>query len=359
MSKLKKLPLSFDVESKRILKKAIDANRLLGELKGIVQKIPNKAILLNTLTLTEAKDSSGIENIITTHDELYKADLFSEQIKNRNLKEVLGYSEALEFGYGFVKEKDIITVNLLVKLQQIITGIGTGIRKQAGTILKNDQTGEVVYEPPQDYNDVIDLLSNIEKYINEPEDDLDPLVRMAIIHYQFESIHPFYDGNGRTGRILNILYLVLNGLIDLPVLYLSRYIIRNKDRYYELFRLVNREDKWDDWISYILDGIIETSSETIYTVNEVLDLMSDFKYMLRDKMKLPYYSKDLLESLFKHPYTKIEYLASDLKIHRNTAGKYLNELSSMDEKYRFINKRILGKNNYYVNVPLLEIFLKK
>ena len=226
------------------------------------------------------------------------------------------------------------------------------MRKQAGTNLKNALTGEVIYTPPQDYETIQELLSNLENYINEPN-DIDPLVNMAIIHHQFESIHPFYDGNGRTGRIINILYLILKEMLDIPVLYLSRYIITHKADYYRLLQEVRTENSWEEWILYMLEAVEQTSLETIELINSISELM--IKTQDKISNELPkIYSKDLVEILFMHPYTKIEFLVDRLKITRKTASKYLSELEKID-----IFKNIQIKNSkYFINVELFDLLRK-
>lgn len=345
------LPPEFDVETKAILKQLSQAYRYLAELKGIAKTIPNESILINTLPLLEAKDSSAIENIITTHDEIYKENLFESFISNPNAKEVHQYAKALQIGYNALKNKQLLTNRIILDIQGIIVSNKAGYRRLPGTELKNSKTGETVYKPPQDYDTIIRLMQNLEEYINN--DDLhpvDPLIKMAIIHYQFESIHPFYDGNGRTGRILNILYLVLKGLLDLPILYLSSYIIKTKADYYRLLKEVRDKGNWENWILYLLKGVESTSKGTIYLINEISKLMMKYKHSIRNNYK--FYSQDLLNNLFKHPYTKIEYLQKDLNIHRQTAANYLDELV----KGGFLKKEKIGRNNYYINEPLFLLF---
>ncbi|BBB33009.1 filamentation induced by cAMP protein fic [Thermotomaculum hydrothermale] len=351
MEKLNLLPPKIDVETKAILKQLSQSHRYLAELKGIAKTIPNEAILINTLPLLEAKDSSAIENIITTHDEVYKESLFESFISNPNAKEVHQYAKALKTGYNALKEKKLITNKIILDIQEIIVSNNAGYRKLPGTELKNAATGETVYIPPQDYETIVQLMQNLEKYINN--DDLHPvdsLIKMAIIHYQFESIHPFYDGNGRTGRILNILYLVQKDLLDLPILYLSSYIIRTKGDYYRLLQEVRDKENWEEWILYMLKGVEITSKGTIYLINEISKLMKKYKHEIRNQYK--FYSQDLLNNLFKHPYTKIDYLQKDLNIHRQTAASYLDELV----KGGFLKKEKIGRNNYYINEPLFKLF---
>ncbi len=228
------LPITPTPETFAVLKQTALSERALAELKGALRLIPNKDILLNTLPLQEAKASSEIENIVTTDDELYISQI-SNQIDPTN-KEIHNYVLALHKGYDIIKSKSLLTSNSICEIQATLEGNNAGFRKQAGTVLKNN-FGETVYEPPQQLNVIQDLMGNLERFINDDSmSDLNPLVKMAIIHHRFESIHPFYDGNGRTGRIVNVLYLVQKGLLDLPVLYLSRYIITHKDSYYRLLQ---------------------------------------------------------------------------------------------------------------------------
>lgn len=348
---LPELPPQTDIETKAVLRQTANAHRYLAELKGISKTIPNQAILINTLPLLEAKDSSAIENIITTHDELYRESLFDDFISNPSAKEVQNYSQALRNGYEKIKATGIFTNNQILEIQANIENNNAGLRKLPGTNLKNDLTGETVYIPPQHHEDIVRLMNNLEQYINNDSTSLvDPLIKMAVIHYQFESIHPFYDGNGRTGRIINILYLVYKGLLDIPVLYLSKYIIRKKSDYYRLLQEVRDKDNWEEWILFMLQGIIETSSETVSLIQSIRTLMQDYKIRIREKYK--FYSQDLLNNLFFHPYTKIEFLERDLRIHRQTASKYLEEL--VEGGFLELEKR--GKNHFYINRKLYELF---
>lgn len=351
---LKKLPLKHDVESRKVLKKLASTHRALAELKGIVSSIPDENILINTLGLQEAKDSSAIENIITTHDDIFKAELNLEGFKSLNAKEVQNYISALKKGFSFIQKNKILTNNDIIAIQSELEKNNAGFRKVPGTALKNATTGEIVYTPPQDYNTILDLMTNLEKYINDPAiSDFDSLTKMAIIHYQFESIHPFYDGNGRTGRIINVLYLVMNDLLNLPVLYLSRYIIENKVNYYKLLQEVRETDNWENWILYMLDSVEQISKETNVLIGKIKDLIYEYKNLLRNNYK--FYSQDLLNNLFKHPYTKIEFVENDLGVSRITASKYLNLLA----KDKILRKEKLGTGNYYVNEKLIKILTLK
>ena len=352
--KLKKLPLIQDIETKKILKKLASAHRALAELKGIVSSIPNENILINTLGLQEAKDSSAIENIITTHDDIFKAELNLEGFKSLNAKEVQNYISALKKGFGLITKNKILTNNDIIAIQSELEKNNAGFRKVSGTALKNSTTGEIVYTPPQDYDTILDLMTNLEQYINDERmSEFDTLVKMAIIHYQFESIHPFYDGNGRTGRIINVLYLVMNDLLNLPILYLSRYIIEHKTDYYKLLQEVRETDNWENWVLYLLDGIEQIAKETIVLIGKIRDLIYEYKNLLRNNYK--FYSQDLLNNLFKHPYTKIEFIENDLGVSRITASKYLNQLA----KDKVLKKEKLGTGNYYINEKLIKILTLK
>lgn len=352
MWELRELPIEEDVESKKVLKRLPKVHRALAELKGIASNIPNQSILINTLALQEAKDSSAVENIITTHDELFKAELQLDKIKNLSAKEVQNYVFALKRGFDLVVNSKLLTQNHIIEIQSQLENNNAGFRKVPGTTLKNQDTQQIIYTPPQTYDSIKELMSNLEKFINDNElSDLDPLVKMAIIHHQFESIHPFYDGNGRTGRIINILYLVLNDLLNLPILYLSRYIIQNKGTYYELLQKVRDENSWEEWILYILDAIEYTSLQTIEIIKKMKALMMEYKKVLRDNYK--FYSQDLLNNLFKHPYTKISFLERDLKVSRPTASAYINQLA----KDGLLIKQKIGTTNYYINQPLFDILM--
>lgn len=339
------------LETRSVLKKAASAHRYLAELKGVSASIPNEAILINTLTMQEAKDSSEVENIVTTHDELYKAGLFNDYL-NPAAKEVQDYAGALKRGFDRVRQLKIVRLGDILDIQQALEKNKAGLRKLPGTELKNQQTGEVVYTPPQDPKLVELLMGNLVDYMNDDElSDCDPLVKMAIIHFQFESIHPFYDGNGRTGRILNILYLLTQNLLDLPVLYLSRHIIRNKAHYYQKLQAVRDNNDWESWLLFMLDGIEKTAKQTIYLIEQIKVLMMNYKHGIRhDLPKI--YSQDLLNNLFRHPYTKIEFVVNDLGVTRLTATKYLEKLVEKG----FLEKQKIGRSNYYINAPLCDLF---
>lgn len=347
------LPYNVEYETKPVLKKLAGAHRALAELKGIALTIPKQDILINTLTLQEAKDSSEVENIVTTHDELFKGSLGLDNLVSPATKEVQNYVFALKRGYSLVLKNKVLTTNNIIEIQEVLEKNNAGLRKVPGTTLKNQQTGEVVYEPPQDYIQIRDLMANLEVFMNNDAlTDLDPIVKMAIIHFQFESIHPFHDGNGRTGRIINILYLVLNDLLDIPILYLSRFIIRNKARYYALLQDVRDNGNWEEWILFMLSAVEETAYDTIRLVNVIKKEMQEMKNILRDNYK--FYSQELLNHLFKQPYTKIEFLQNEIGVTRITAASYLNQLA----KDKILFKHKLGKTNYYINTKLMDALLK-
>lgn len=347
------LPLKIDLESRKVLKKLPEAHRALAELKGIAGTIPNEAILLNTLGLQEAKDSSAVENIITTQDELFKANLNLSGWQTAAAKEVQNYVSALKKGFDLVNKNGLITANQILEIQSVLEQNQAGFRKVPGTVLKNQQNGEVVYTPPQEYDEIVAAMSNLVSYINDDSlSDADPLVKMAVIHFQFESIHPFYDGNGRTGRIINILYLIQQSLLHLPILYLSRYIITHKSEYYEHLQRVRINGEWEAWIMFMLEGVETTSKDTIELILEIKKLMMDYKHRIRSKYK--FYSQELINNLFRHPYTKIEFLQNDLKVSRITATGYLNRL--VDDG--FLVKKKLGVGNYYINEPLVALFMR-
>ena len=352
------LPLPYDLETKPILRQANLANKKLAELKGVALTIPNEDILLNTLILQEAKDSSEVENIVTTHDDLYRADLDLKQaLINAPTKEVLNYRRAMQTGFTLIRNSKLLTNNIIKQIQSELEMNSAGFRTVPGTTLKNNR-GEVVYTPPQDGNEIMRLMDNLERFINDKDmSDIDPLIKTAIIHHQFESIHPFYDGNGRTGRIIAVLCLVINDLIDLPILYLSRYITHNKAEYYRLLQEVrnndgNNKQEWEDWILFMLKGIEETSAETIRLVKGISALMMEYKKKLRPLFGKQY-KHELLNNLFSHPYTKIEFIERDMMVQRQTASKYLDMIVDTG----LLSKIKPGRSNYYMNIKLIDLFI--
>lgn len=347
-----KLPLDIELYTIETLKKLSDVNFKIGELKGILNQLPNPEILLNAITLGEAKDSSEIENIITTYDELYK-EMANPSSSFGAAKEVLRYHRAIMTGYNYIKENGFISIRLIKDIQNEIEINKSGIRKLPGTVIKNTRTGEIIYTPPQSETEIHDYLSNLEQYINL-NNEYDPLINMGVIHYQFEAIHPFYDGNGRTGRVINILYLVMKSKISYPVLYLSRYIIRNKEQYYKLLQESEHDIyKIIEFVQYMLQGIKETAEFTIDFINEIVKSMDATTKKMKEVLpKL--YSNDLVEYLYSNFYTKNELFKDEFGITRQTASIRLKEL----EKSGFLYSEQIGKETIYINVALMELMNK-
>lgn len=354
------LPLPYDLETKEVLKQLNRANRKLAELKGVAQTIPNERILISSLTLQEAKDSSEVENIVTTQDDLYRAGLDpSHQFINAATKEVLFYREAINEGFRMVRNKDILTLNDIKHVQEILEQNTAGFRTTPGTQLKRENDGAVIYTPPQDGMAIVRYMSNLEQFINDDHlSQLDPLIKMAIIHHQFESIHPFYDGNGRTGRIINILYLVITGLLDLPILYLSRYVTHNKGEYYRLIQAIRDKNtdnaaEWEAWILFMLKGVEVTAEDTISLVKNIGRLMAEYKNVIRPDFGSKY-NHELLNGLFYHPYTKIDHVVANMQVSRQTASKYLDRIVALG----LLKKEKMGKENYYINTRLMNLFIE-
>ena len=347
---MKLLPFDdYDLKTQKIFVALNEASRSLAELKGFANSIPNQHILINAITINEAKDSSEIENIVTTHDSIYKI-LTESDYKDESAKEVVDYRSAIWRGYEIIKEKGFISTNVLVELQGMIEHNNAGIRKNPGTKLINSKSGKVIYTPPQEEKEIRDLLKNLEDYINENDDVVDPLIKMALIHYQFESIHPFYDGNGRTGRILNVLYLVLNKLLDSPILYLSNYINKNKSEYYKLFADFSENNNYEDWIIYILKGVSETSKNTIELIKQIQGEMEFYRKEFMTKLP-KIYSDKLLDSLFFEVYTRISYIEERCGVTRQTATTYLNNLVEAG----LLEYEKVGRESIYKNIRLIKL----
>jgi len=348
------LPLRVELETRPVMRALGRAGRALAELKGRAATIPNPDILIDTLSLQEARASSEIENIVTTQDELYQADLFPHGPASPAAKEVARYRDAIKLGFNLLQESDgLISNRTLILLFRLLKEREEGFRQTPGTALKNDQTGEIIYVPPQDGEQINRHMAELERYINE--DDLcplDPLLKMAVIHHQFESIHPFADGNGRIGRMLNVLYLTRAGLLDAPILYLSRHITRHKNDYYRLLQVVRTDGAWIEWTLFMLNAVEETSHTTLALVEAIGEQMRTMKHRMRANLpKL--YSQELLNNLFRHPYTRIEFVQNDLGTTRQTAAKYLDQLV----QHGFVEKVQAGRNNYYINMDLVELLL--
>jgi Fic family protein len=347
------LPPKAEIESTTILKKTIAASRALSELKGAITNLPNPTLFIDTINLQEAQASSAIENIITTQDELFKASIAEKKNDNPATKEVMHYKDALWFGIEQIENRPILTTNLFIAVMQIIKENQSSIRNVSGTQLKNPATNTVVYTPPEGENVIREKLKNLEDFIHA-EDTIDPLVKMAIIHYQFEAIHPFFDGNGRTGRIILLLYLKMADLLPLPALYLSNYIIQHKDKYYTNLRKVTEEGNWEDWILYMLDMVEKTALKGRNQIAEIEKLMNEMGAEIQQKLP-KIYSKDLMEELFRLPYTKRNQFEKAGLGNLKTVGNYLIEL----EKEGFLKSEQVGKEKLYLNFKLLEVLRVK
>lgn len=342
------LPPDVDIETKAILKQSIAANRALSELKGYAQTLPNQELLINGIVLQEARLSSEIENIVTTDDDLFQA-AGDERSLNPHTKEVLYYREALWTGFRSLIKRPL-SVNTFIEIFQIIKQSNAGIRKTTGTKIANGSI--TLYTPPEGEEVIRQKLSNLEQFIHA-EDDIDLLVKMAIVHYQFEAIHPFIDGNGRTGRILNILYLIEKGLLDIPVLYLSSYIIHNKTDYYEGLRRVTEEEDWESWVLYMLRAIESTAIETKAKILAIRELMEHTQELARENAGKAY-SKELVELIFEHPYCKSKFLEERTIAKRQTAAEYLKTFESLG----ILRSEKVGREVYYINDALIEIFTR-
>ena len=348
------LPPPVELETVRVLKALNLASRALADLKGQARTIPNQGILIDTLALQEAKASSEVENIVTTQDELFQADLFPDDPQSPAAKEVARYRDALRLGLSrLVETSGLIPNSTLIDMFRLLKDRDDGFRVTPGTALKNERNGDIVFVPPQDANEIVALMTALERFVNDDAVcDLDPLIKMALLHHQFESIHPFPDGNGRIGRILNVLYLTRTGLLDIPILYLSRHITRNKGDYYRLLQAVRDEGAWEEWVIFMLEGVAETAKTTLQLVSGIGELMQEAKHRMREELpKL--YSQELLNNLFRHPYTRIEYVQGDLKITRQTAARYLDSLA----EHGFVDKHRAGKNNYFINTRLVRLLM--
>ena len=343
------LPPKKDIETTSILRRAIRANIELARLKGYCSTIPNERMLVNAIVLKEAQASSEIENIITTQDRLYQALVVKDGKTDPATKEIINYREALWHGFNILKKNNLLTTKAIAAIQERLEENAAGIRKLPGTALVNDRTGETVYVPPDNEQTIRELLANLEEYLNST-DEADPLVKMAVAHYQFESIHPFYDGNGRTGRILNVLYLVKAGLLDQPVLYLSDYIIRQKSQYYRLLQEVRDENQWINYIEFMLSAVETTSLETLQLIDSIRILMDRTTTKAKKLLPSSTYSKELLELLFVQPYTKIEFIVQNGIAERRTASKYLKQL----EDIGILTSKKIWKEIIYINVDLYE-----
>lgn len=348
------LPPKAELETVHVMKALARASRALAELKGRAATIPNQGILIDTLVLQEARASSEVENIVTTQDELFQADVFPEGPQSPAAKEVSRYRDALRLGYQRLREsRGLITNNTIIEMFQLLKCRDEGFRETPGTALKNETTREIIYVPPQEAQAVKAAMAALENYMNNGEGcSLDPLIKMALIHHQFESIHPFSDGNGRIGRILNVLYLTKEGLLDIPILYLSRHITSTKSEYYRLLQEVRDDDAWEKWTIYMLEGVESTAKTTLQLVEGIRAQMTSVKHRMRKDFP-GIYSQDIINNLFRHPYTRIDFVQKDLGVTRQTAAKYLDTLAQAG----FVEKRQSGKSNYYINTELVRLFI--
>ena len=344
------LPPAHDFETLPILKALTSATRRLAEVKGRAAVIPNQGILIDTLALQEAKESSEIENIVTTNDELFRRSYERDASLSGPAKEVSMYRDALRLGFQRLHETQLIANRTIIEMFRILKNRNDGFRKLPGTGLQNN-AGHIIYVPPQHAIRVEEAMAALEKYINT-DDELDPLVKMAIIHHQFESIHPFPDGNGRVGRMLNVLYLTKAGLLDTPILYMSRGINRTKSDYYRLLQAVRDNGRWEDWVIYILNIVTHTSELTLKLIEGIRSQMSHCKHTIR-RNHPKIYSQDLVNNMFRHPYTRIEFVMDELGVSRPTASSYLEKLSKDDEIS--LLKIVDGRNNYYINTDLIGL----
>lgn len=346
------LPPKVPVETGAVLKKAIGAARALAELKGLGQTIPDQAMLVDSLVLQEAKDSSAIENIFTTNDALFRSYAAKTSRIDAATKEVLRYREALWNGFESLKVRPVLSTNLLMTIVRTIMGNDAGIRNVPGTVIANGETGKTIYTPPEGEGVLRDKLANLEQFMHA-DDTMEPLVKLALLHYQFEAIHPFADGNGRTGRVLGILFLTYKGLLDLPVLYLSRYIVDHKQDYYMLLRDVTEQGAWEPWILYILDAVEQMSIVTRDRILAIRAVMG--QTMQRVKTQAPkIYSKELVELLFRQPYTKGQFVVDAGIAKRQTAAEYLKELQEIG----ILEAQRVNKETLYLNTALYELLSK-
>ncbi|MEY8210838.1 MAG: Fic family protein [Gammaproteobacteria bacterium] len=341
------LPPQQDVESKTILKQCITARSALAELNQAARLIPNQAILINTLPLLEAKSSSEIENIVTTMDKLFQfAD--DGKIADSATKEALRYRTALYEGYKASADRPLST-NTAVAICSQIKGTEMQIRKVSGTALANAQTEGVIYTPPEGEALLREKLANWDNFIHN-EVELEPLIRLAIAHYQFEAIHPFTDGNGRTGRIINSLFLIQEGLLSLPILYLSRYIIQNKQDYYRLLLEVTENQNWEEWVLFILLGIEETAQWTNEKINSLVQLEKHTRNYVQEKLP-KIYTRELIEVLFEQPYCRIGSLVAKNVAKRQTASVYLKQLCEIG----VLVEQEVGREKVFIHPKLMKI----
>lgn len=345
---LPELPPKTELETNTVLKKCIAARSALAELKGVGDTIPNQTLLIRSIGLQEAQSSSEIENIVTTTDDIYQALADSIDKVSPPTKEVLRYQEALYSGFQTLQKKPIIGTTLFCQIASQIKLRDMNVRALPGTRIEGSNK-KVFYTPPEGESVIRQKLKNLEDYIHN-DSQVDPLIKLAVIHYQFEAIHPFTDGNGRTGRIINVLYLVQQDLIKLPILYLSKYLIENKNKYYAGLRSVSEKHDWSQWILFMLDAIEKTAIETKLKIISIKELMDKTQQDVQDKLP-KIYSKDLVELLFEQPYCKRSILEARKIGSRNTASTYLQAL----EDIGVLTSIRIGRDRYFVNRKLLNL----
>lgn len=344
------LPPRQEIETVPVLRQLVIASRALATLKGAGNLIPNQAILINAIPLQEAKASSEIENIVTTQDALYRAVIEIDGGRvDPHTREVLRYRQALRYGYDALRQGQRISIDLMIESCSSLLNEVAVLRDQQPIIIEDRGANEIVYTPPRDRQVILRLLRNLVDFLSEPG-GLDPLLKMAVAHYQFEAIHPFVDGNGRTGRIINLLFLVQEGLLDIPVLYLSRYIIQNKAEYYRRLRAVTEAGDWQGWLLFMLVGIEETATWTYERIVLIRDLLEQTTEFCRENMSKGY-SRELIEAIFYHPYCKIGFLIEAGIAERQTASVYLRELEAIG----ILTSEKRGREVIYKNPALLDI----
>lgn len=342
------LPPKIDCETPALVQQLRKTSRVLHELKEDLNKIPNAYIFLETISLQDAKDSNEIENILTINDTIFREQSSNTTI-SPNASDTINDNTALKYGFECIKKTGLLTVNTIKKMQSIIS-LNSSMRDIPGTTLQNPVNSHAVYVPPQNIVDIEKLLGNLENYINNNHfHNIHSLIKLAIIHYQFESIYPFYDGNGRTGRLLNILYLVQQGLLDMPVLYLNSYILKYKNDYYRLLDEVRTKNNWEEWIIWLLKGLEQTSVKTIAVVEKIKNLMEDYNHKI--KIKYPFYNQPLIDVLCSYPYINNDFFAQKLCIDKDTATNYLDLL----DKDGFLTKVEKSLETYYINHSLYTI----
>ena len=344
-------PNAIELETRAVLKRCIEAHTALAELKQAAELLPNQTVLINTIPLLEAKDSSEIESIVTTTDKLFQYAQDTENHADPATKEALRYRTALHQGFQSLAQRPLST-GTAVEVCRTLKGVNLDIRRTPGTQLANDRTGEVIYTPPEGEAHLRDLLANWERFLHN-ETELDPLVRMAVGHYQFEAIHPFIDGNGRTGRVLNTLFLIEEGLLNLPILYLSRYIIAHRADYYRLLLEVTRERAWEPWLLYMLNAVEETARWTTAKIAAIRALSEHTLQFVRERLPRTY-SRELVDVIFEQPYCRINNVVEKQIAQRQAASRYLKELVSIE----VLKEVQVGKEKLFIHPKLMQLLIR-